>query len=142
MNLTSTSISAILPPVIETGTFGQRIRALRKTRKLDQRTLAKRVAASLQASGGRGFDVSYLSKIENDRLGPPSTPAIIALAEELGADAYELIALAGKVPPGVGETLRVSEGARIFYRSAIDLGFTEQDWQHLLEEARRRKGRA
>ena len=39
-----------------------------------------------------------------------------------------------------GETLRLSEGARVFYRSAVDLSLTEQDWQHLLEEARRRKG--
>ena len=123
-------------------TFGARIRELRKARKLDQPTLAERVAARLQAQGRRGFDVTYLSKIENAKVDPPSTPAIIALAEELGADAYELIALAGKVPPQIGETLRVSEGARIFYRSAIDLSLSEQDWQHLLEEARRRKGLA
>lgn len=122
--------------------FGQRIRALRKARKLDQRALAERVAARLQAQGGRGFDVTYLSKIENAKVGPPSTRAIVALAEELGADAYELIALAGKVPPAVGETLRVSEGARIFYRSAIDLSLSKRDWEHLLKEARRRKGLA
>jgi transcriptional regulator with XRE-family HTH domain len=122
--------------------FGPRIRALRKARMLDQRTLAERVEARLQAQGRRGFDVTYLSKIENDRIDPPSIPAIIALAEELETAADELIALAGKVPPDVGETLRVSEGARIFYRSAIDLGLTEQDWQALLEEARRRKGLA
>ena len=122
-------------------TFGQRIRELRKARKMDQRELAGRVAARLQAQGGRrGFDVTYLSKIENAQVAPPSTRAIIALAEELGADAYELIALAGKVPPNVGETLKVSEGARIFYRSAVDLSLSEEDWQHLLEEARRRKG--
>jgi transcriptional regulator with XRE-family HTH domain len=119
--------------------FGERIRELRKVQKLDQRTLAQRVEARLQAQGGRGFDVSYLSKIENNRVQPPSTEAIVALGEELGADVYDLIALAGKVPPEVGETLRVSEGARVFYRSAIDLRLTEQDWQHLLEEARRRK---
>ena len=121
-------------------TFGQRIRALRKARKLDQRTLAERVQARLREQGGRGFDVTYLSKIENGNVSPPSTAAIMALGEELGADAYELIALAGKVPPGVGETLKASKGARMFYRTAIDLRLTEQDWQHLLQEARRRKG--
>lgn len=123
-------------------TFGQQIRALRKERKMDQRTLAERVEARLQAQGGRGFDVTYLSKIENARVDPPSTPAIIALGQELGVDVDELIALAGKVPPAMGETLKGSAGARIFYRSAIDLKLSEQDWQHLLEEARRRKGRA
>jgi transcriptional regulator with XRE-family HTH domain len=120
--------------------FGKRIRELRKAQKVDQRALAERVAARLQAQGGRGFDVTYLSKIENSRVDPPSTRAIIALAEELEADAYELIALAGKVPPAVGETLRVSEGARVFYRSAVNLNLSEQDWQHLLEEVHRRKG--
>jgi transcriptional regulator with XRE-family HTH domain len=129
-------------PVSDARTFGQRIRELRKARNIDQRTLAERVEARLQASGGRGFDVTYLSKIENARVDPPSTPAIIALGEELGADVYELIALAGKVPPAVGETLKVSEGARIFYRSAIDLSLSEEDWQHLLAEARRLKGQA
>jgi transcriptional regulator with XRE-family HTH domain len=124
----------------EETTFGGRVRELRKERRLDQRTLAERVAARLRDEGGRGFDVSYLSKIENDRVGTPSVRAIEALAAELGADADELIALAGKVPPDVGETLRVSEGARVFYRTAIDLRLTEQDWRHLLEVARRRKG--
>ncbi len=112
--------------------FGQRLRSLRRERGLTLRGLAE----------AAGVDFTYLSKIENARVDPPSTRAIIALAEELGADAYELIALAGKVPPGVGQTLRVSEGARIFYRSAIDLRLSEQDWRHLLEEARRRKGLA
>ncbi len=120
-------------------TFGERIRALRKAQNLDQRTLAERVQARLQQEGGRGFDVTYLSKIENGRVDPPSTAVITALAEELGADAYELIALAGKVPPSVGETLKASEGARTFYRTAVDLRLTEQDWQYLVEEARRRK---
>jgi transcriptional regulator with XRE-family HTH domain len=125
----------------EVNTFGQRIRELRKARQWDQRTLAERVEKRLQKRGGRGFDVTYLSKIENDKVEPPSTAAIIALSEELGADPYELIALAGKVPPNLGQTLQKSEGARMFYRTAIDLRLTEQDWQHLLKAAKRRKGR-
>ena len=120
--------------------FGPLIRALRKERLLDQRTLAERVEARLLAQGGRGFDVTYLSKIENTRVGPPSTAAIIALAEELGADADQPIALAGKVPPVAGEALRMSPGAWIFLRSTLDLSLTEQDWQGLIEDARRRKG--
>ncbi len=123
----------------EEQTFGRRIRELRKARKLDQRTLAQRVEATLRSRGQRGFDVTYLSKIENDRVPAPSNATITALAEELGADVYELIALAGKVPPVLGETLRASQGARMFYRTAIDLRLTEEDWQHLLREARRRK---
>lgn len=117
-------------------TFGQRIRDLRKARRLDQRLLA----AEVQARSERGFDVTYLSKIENDKVGPPSVGAIRALADVLGADPDDLLALAGKVPPDLGQALKASGGARTFYRSAIDLNLTEQDWQHLLREARRRKG--
>ena len=120
-------------------TFGKRIRELRKARRLDQRTLAERVRIGLQAAGGRGFDVSYLSKIENDRLRPPSLGVIVQMAKALETDADELIALAGKVPPELGETLRLSQGARIFFRSAQTLGLSEQEWRELAEELRRRR---
>jgi transcriptional regulator with XRE-family HTH domain len=119
-------------------TFGQRIRQLRKDKDWTQRELADRVAAQLKE--GRGFDVTYLSKIENDRLPPPSVAAILQLARELEADGDELLALAGKAPPDLGQALKESEGARIFYRSALEMGLTEEDWQHLLDYLRREKG--
>lgn len=119
--------------------FGQRIRQLRKERNLTQRELAERVAAQLKADEGRGFDVTYLSKIENDRLPPPSTVAILELAEVLDTDSDELLALAGKAPPDLGQALKESEGARIFYRSARDMGLTEADWQALIDYLRRKK---
>ena len=119
-------------------TFGQRIRRLRKTRKLTQRELADRVAAGLHEEG-RGFDVTYLSKIENGHMPPPSTAAILCLAEVLEDDSDELLALAGKAPPDLGQTLKESEGARIFYRSAVDLGLSEEDWKNLVEQLRSKK---
>ena len=119
-------------------TFGQRIRRLRKARKLTQRELAERVAAGLHEEG-RGFDVTYLSKIENGHMPPPSTAAILQLAEVLEDDSDGLLALAGKAPPDLGQTLKESEGARIFYRSAIDMGLSEKDWQALLESLRKQK---
>jgi transcriptional regulator with XRE-family HTH domain len=122
-------------------TFGQRVRELRRAQQLTQRELAARVHARLQAEERRGFDVTYLSKIENDRLPPPSSAAIVALAAELEADADDLLALAGKVPPELGQTLRESEGARLFYRSARALRLTDEEWKRLAEELQRRKGR-
>jgi transcriptional regulator with XRE-family HTH domain len=122
-------------------TFGQRIRELRKAMGLTQRELAERVAASLKEEDRRGFDFTYLSKIENDRLPPPSTAAILQLAKELDADADELLALAGKAPPDIGETLRNSQAARVFYRSATNLRLSENDWKGLLEELKRRKAK-
>ena len=120
-------------------TFGQRIRQLRKDKDLTQRELAERVATPLQADEGRGFDVTYLSKIENDKLPPPSTVAILQLARALDTDGDELLALAGKAPPDLGQALKESEGARAFFRSARDLDLTEADWQKLLEYLKRRK---
>lgn len=116
-------------------TFGQTIRDLRKAKTplLTQRELAERVAARVREEDHRGFDFTYLSKIENDRLPPPSTAAIIALAKELDADQDELLALAAKAPPDVGEALKKSEGARTFFRSAVNENLSEEEWQKLLE---------
>lgn len=117
-------------------TFGERLRELRKKRDMIQRELAERVAERLK---DRGFDVTYLSKIENDKLAPPSTKTIIELAAVLQVDSDELLALAGKVPPDLGETLKRSEAARMFYRSARDRGLTEEDWKKLQQQLERAK---
>ena len=119
-------------------TFGQRLRELRKKRDMIQRELAERVAERLK---DRGFDVTYLSKIENDKLPPPSTKTIIELATVLHVDSDELLSLAGKVPPDLGETLKQSEAARMFYRSARDRKLTEEDWKNLRQELERAKKR-
>ena len=122
-------------------TFGEYLRNLRKAAKLDQRELARRVDARLLGAGhARGFDVTYLSKIENDRVEPPSAEAVGALAEELGADQYYLMVLAGKTPPGVGRTLRESPGAQRFYRSSQESVLTEEQWAQLEHRLRELKG--
>ncbi len=119
-------------------TFGQRLRQLRKARNLTQRDLAAKVSARLRAEDRRGFDFTYLSKIENDKTPPPSVAAITQLAEVLEADANELITLAGKAPPTLGKTLKESESARTFFRSAFDADLTEEDWKKLSQELKRR----
>lgn len=107
---------------------------------LSQRDLAVRVAKRLKDEDRRGFDFAYLSKIENDRLEhPPSASALIALAAELKTDSDELLALAGKAPPDVGELLKKSQGARMFFRSAMSTRLSEEDWKRLLEENQKRK---
>jgi len=118
-------------------TFGQRLRQLRKAKTLTQRELADKVAARLKADG-RSFDFTYLSKIENDKTPPPSVALILELAHVLDADPNELITLAGKAPPGMKETLKESESARTFFRSAFDADLTEEDWKKLSQELKRR----
>jgi transcriptional regulator with XRE-family HTH domain len=118
--------------------FGKRLRELRKANNLTQRELADRVAARLRKEG-RSFDFTYLSKIENDKTEPPSVALITEIAHVLGADPNELITLAGKVPPGLEKTLKESEPARAFFRSAFDSHLTEEDWKRLLAELKRRR---
>lgn len=118
-------------------TFGQRLRELRKAKNLTQRDLAEKVSARLKAEG-RGFDFTYLSKIENDKTPPPSLALITQLAHVLDADPNELITLAGKAPPSMEKTLKESESARTFFRSAFDTNLSEEDWKKLSQELKRR----
>lgn len=122
----------------EGNALGDRIRRRRKETQLSQREFASRVAARLKEQDGRGFDFSYLSKIENGHL-VPSVAALVAIAEELGDNPDELLALAEKAPSDLGQKLRDSPNARLFYRSAVDLNLTEGDWKRLLDELKSRK---
>jgi transcriptional regulator with XRE-family HTH domain len=69
-------------------TFGQRIRELRRAKGIPLRELALLIDR----------DFTYLSKIENDRVLPPSAEVIVALATHLGGDAEELAILGDKPP--------------------------------------------
>jgi transcriptional regulator with XRE-family HTH domain len=129
--LTFNSLLVLINSMATHQTFGQHIRALRKAQHLTQRELAERVAARLKEEDRRGFDVTYLSKIENDKLPPPSTTAIMHLAQELDVHSDELLALAGKAPIDLGQTLKDSKAARLFYRSAQALNLSEDDWQEM-----------
>lgn len=69
--------------------FGSRIRDLRKKRNISLRDFADIIE----------IDFTYLSKIENGKVYPPSEEKIKAMAKELHVDAEELLGLAGKISP-------------------------------------------
>ncbi len=118
-----------------TTSFGSRLRELRKKAGLTQRQLAGSVQGALKARGHKGgFDFTYLSKIENGMVSPPSAVAILQLSKELKADADELLALAGKAPADVAVTLQESERARTFYRSAVNANLSEEEWAQLADQ--------
>ena len=73
--------------------FGARLKELRIRAGMTQRGLAKSV----------NVDFTYLSKIENGVMPPPSEKVILQLAEVLKADRDELITLAGKIPSDIAE---------------------------------------
>jgi transcriptional regulator with XRE-family HTH domain len=66
--------------------FGSYVRELRKQKDLSLRQLAE----------DAGIDFAYLSKVETNKIPPPSEKAITRLASALGADVDELLALGGK----------------------------------------------
>ena len=113
--------------------LGERIRRRRKEKQLSQREFADRVATRLKEQDRRGFDFSYLSKIENGRL-VPSAAALVAIAEELEDSPDELLELAEKAPQDLGKKLIESPTARLFYRSALEMNLSENDWEKLLEQ--------
>lgn len=75
--------------------FGEIIRELRNEKRMIQKEVAERV----------GIDVTYLSKIENRKLPPPSQEKIKRLAEVLDADEDRLITAANKVPEDIAEMI-------------------------------------
>ncbi|MFQ5996578.1 MAG: helix-turn-helix domain-containing protein [Dehalococcoidales bacterium] len=81
---------------MEAKVFGTRLRELRIKACLTQRELAEKI----------GVDFSYLSKIENGVIPPPSEKVILRLAEVLNADGDELITLAGRIPADIAEMLK------------------------------------
>jgi transcriptional regulator with XRE-family HTH domain len=92
-------------------TFGERLRQLRRAQHMNQRTLAARV----------GIDFTYLSKIENGRMDPPSAETIVKLAQALSANPDELLLLAHKVPQDLIPIIIRSPQWPAFLRSIRDL---------------------
>src|SRR5215211_4316216 len=75
--------------------FGERVRELRKAQGMSQRDLAERA----------DIDFTYLSKIENGRIEPPSEDAIRRIAYGLDANPDELILLAHKFPSDLAQEI-------------------------------------
>jgi transcriptional regulator with XRE-family HTH domain len=74
--------------------FGATVRELRKELGVSLRRFARRI----------GMSPAYLSKIERDEFAPPAEDKVRAIAEELGQDPDEMLALAGRVSsdlPGI-----------------------------------------
>ncbi|HTE20240.1 MAG TPA: helix-turn-helix transcriptional regulator, partial [Armatimonadota bacterium] len=95
-------------------TFGEQLRLWRIESKLNQRDLAARV----------GIDFTYLSKIENGRMPPPSEATIMKMAEALEQDADMLLQLAFRVPQDVKPIITGSREAPTLLRAIQGLSET------------------
>jgi transcriptional regulator with XRE-family HTH domain len=85
--------------------FGERVRELRREKRLTQQKLAERLNVSL----------SYVSKVENERLNAgdyPSEDFVLKLAKALDADVDELRLLTDRVPKAL--LRRIQEQPEVF----------------------------
>ena len=109
--------------------FGERIRELRESHGWTQKELANRV----------GVSVSYISKVENERLhfgDYPSEKFIHKLSAELGADEDELLLLSDRVPDALRQ--RIRERPEVF-NAVADLDNKSMD--QLMQQIARKRSR-
>ena len=110
-------------------TFGERVKGLRKARGVSQRELAERI----------GIDFTYLSKIENDRMEPPSEGTIRRIAGALDASADELLVLADRFPSDLADDLKDTETIGALRRSLAGDFDSFEDVKRALSKRARRK---
>lgn len=86
--------------------FGEKLRQLRKDKRITQRELAKKI----------GVDFTYISKIETGALEPPSEKIIFKISKILNVDEYDMVVLAKKIPTEYKEVIIGNELADLFLR--------------------------
>lgn len=104
-------------------TFGQALRDSRRSSNISQRDLAIKV----------GVDYTYISKVENDRIPPPSAETIEKIAVVLGIPSADLLAHAKKIPTDVRETLQGNPDAIKFISEATNMNLSNEEWGLLTE---------
>ena len=108
--------------------FGATVRRLREVQRIGLRKFAQMV----------GMSPTYLSKVERDEFAPPAEDKVRAIADALGQDADELLALAGRLSSELADIIkRHPREMATFLRAAN--GLSAEEMQRLAEEARRLK---
>lgn len=101
-------------------TFGERVRRKRTEKQITLRKFAEMIEVS----------PTYVSQIERDEFDPPPENRIKAMAEILGENVDELLALAKRVPSDLPAILQKHpKEVATFLRTAK--GFTREDWESL-----------
>lgn len=110
--------------------FGIALREYRRGAGLSQRDLANKTS----------LDFSYISKIENGRLPPPSADTIVQICKVLNIPAENLLAITGKIPSDVRQTIGTNSTAQEFLREVQEMGLTEDEWKKLVGSLRKIRG--
>ncbi len=113
--------------------FGNRVRELREARVKTDPTFSLR-----QFAERVGISATFLSKVERGEFDPPRAEHIIKMAELLGVDADELLALANKVDPELEKIIREQPTALPDLLRTVR-GMSAEELRKLTEQAREQK---
>jgi transcriptional regulator with XRE-family HTH domain len=108
--------------------FGAFIRRQREEKEVGLREMAKKI----------GVSPTYLSKVERDEFPPPAEDKVRKIAEIIGRDADEMLALAGRVASDLNEIIKKHpvETAALLRTTK---GFTAEDIAKLARDAQKTK---
>ena len=112
---------------MESKTFGQTLKEIRRNKGLTQRQLATAV----------GVDFSYVSKVENDRMPPPAADTIVKICKALDIPPDEFLAMTGKMPTSIKEAISENPAAQQFLREAETMTLTDDEWGTLTQHLKR-----
>lgn len=105
--------------------FGSLLRDHRKRRRLTQQQLADAV----------GVDFTYISKVENGRVDPPSEATLQKIASVLEIDPEELLAHAGKVGPEIKTAAAAQPQLALLLRTIGRKQLTPEQYRRMLDIA-------
>jgi transcriptional regulator with XRE-family HTH domain len=112
-------------------TFGDILREKRRLAGLSQRLLAERAA----------LDFSYISKLENGRLPPPSAETVVRLANLLGCPPEDLLSPAKKLTTELSDAATSEPSAVRFLQEASRLQLSPDEWERLIGTMHGLRGR-
>ncbi len=106
--------------------FGSLVRRERELKEIGLREMAKMI----------GVSPTYLSKVEREEFPPPAEDKVVAIANILGRNPDELLALAGRVASDLTEIIRQKpREMATFLRSAQSLA--PEDIARLTRQAKK-----
>jgi transcriptional regulator with XRE-family HTH domain len=108
--------------------FGALVRREREAKEIGLREMAKKI----------GVSPTYLSKVERDEFPPPAEDKVRKIAEIIGRDADELLALAGRVSSDLTDIIRQRPREMADFLRAAK-GLTADDLARLARAAQKAK---
>jgi HTH-type transcriptional regulator, competence development regulator len=105
--------------------FGARVRRLREQQQITLRKFAEKI----------GISPTYQSKVERDEFAPPGEETVRRMAQILGEDPDELLALAGKVASDLPEIIQKQPRAMATFLRAAK-GLSAQEIERFTKQAK------